>query len=108
MMAEDIARRAAELVGGDRAATHGDKRQNHDNIAALWTAFLAVRKEPTSPLSGRDVAAMMVLLKLARMETGAFNPDDAVDAIGYAAILGQLDSEDAAIDIPPVAAQMGD
>jgi hypothetical protein len=93
--AEDILRRAADLVSGDRATTHGDKRQNHDNIASLWTAYLGIRRDPAAPLRGRDVANMMGLLKIARGETGSFNLDDSVDGAAYLAIAGQLDAEDA-------------
>ena len=38
------------------------------------------------PLTGADAANMMELLKIARRKAGAHNPDDYVDAAGYAAI----------------------
>jgi hypothetical protein len=93
--AEDIATKAAALVSGDRAATHGDKADNFGNIATYWNAFLLTRADNDAAryavhLTGADVAKMMALLKLARMESGKFNPDDAVDACGYAAIAGEL------------------
>lgn len=94
MKAHEIAARAAELVGGDRDRQHGDKRQNHQNIAALWNSFLSIRREPAASLNARDVAIMMCLLKIARMETGSFNLDDAIDAVGYISIAGSLDAED--------------
>ena len=40
------------------------------------------------------VATMMALLKLARTQAGKFNSDDHVDACGYAAIAGEIKSED--------------
>ena len=82
--ASDIARKAASLVSGDRAKTHGDKQENHENIAALWTGYLDMA------VTAKDVANMMVLLKIARTKTGEHNPDDYVDAVGYAAIAGEL------------------
>jgi hypothetical protein len=89
--ATDIAAKAAELIGGDREQTHGDKRVNFDNIAAYWNAFLCMTdRGGFIELTAADVAKMMALLKLARMESGEFNPDDAVDACGYAAIAGEL------------------
>lgn len=88
--AEQIASKAATLVSGDRAKTHGDKTSNFNNIASLWTAWLGIHHDLSRPLRGSDVAKMMVLLKLARMEGGAFNVDDSVDAAGYAAIAGEL------------------
>jgi hypothetical protein len=93
MKAADICRRAAELVSGDRARTHGDKRRNHENIAVMWTAYLQIRRDPESRLTPSDVATMMGLVKVARMELGDYNPDDAVDHVGYAAIRGELDAK---------------
>ncbi len=89
MKAAQIAVQAAELLSGDRQRTHGDKRVNHENIAALWNAYLS-RRPDKKPLSGTEVATMMVLLKVARTLAGVHNPDDYVDAVGYAAIAGEL------------------
>lgn len=82
--ASGIAHKAAGLVSGARAATHGDKQENHENIAALWTGYLEMS------ITAKDVANMMVLLKVARTKTGEYNPDDYMDAVGYAAIAGEL------------------
>lgn len=90
--ADHLIKSAADLVANDRANTHGDKRQNHKNIAALWNAYLDIRRDTASPLTETDVAQMMVLLKLARTQLGAFNQDDYVDLVGYAAIAGELAS----------------
>jgi Domain of unknown function (DUF6378) len=89
MLATDVCRRATELVGGDRARQHGDMLATHTNIAALWSAFLGV------PVTARDVALLLVLLKVARTKTGAFNPDDYVDAAGYAGIAAEVAGHDA-------------
>lgn len=72
------------LVSGERSRTHGDKLENHTNIARLWSAFLGV------PLEPEQVALMMVLLKVARTKTGTFNIDDYVDMAGYSGIAGEL------------------
>lgn len=90
MQASEMLLQVAQLVGADRAAQHGDKRQNHENIAALWNAYLAIRREPGAPLTAADVAHMMVLLKVARTQLGAHNPDDHCDMAGYAAIAGEV------------------
>lgn len=110
MTAAAILATAAALVGGDRAATHGPKRENHGKIAALWNAYLAIRREPASPLGPADVARMMALLKIARSELGRHNGDDAVDAAAYCAIAGEIDDEDAALaglTIDAAAAEVG-
>lgn len=93
MKADEICRLAAGLVSGERARTHGDKRQNHQNIATLWNGYLAIRREPAAPLSPEDILTMMALLKIARMELGEFNPDDAVDGAAYLAIRGELEGQ---------------
>lgn len=98
MNASEICAKAGELVGGDRAATHGDKVANHENIARLWVAYLAHRiiprnsaaGYPCSPLDALDVANMMELLKIARRMAGAHNIDDYVDGAGYAACAGEI------------------
>lgn len=82
--ATDIVGVALELVGGDRATQNGDKVDNHQNIAALWSAFLGVQ------IAADQVALMMVLLKVARTKTGRLNRDDYVDMAGYAGVAGEI------------------
>lgn len=88
MQAVDLIARAGELVGGDRAATHGDKHRNFANIAALWNAFIAAKNG--AALDASDVGHMMALLKIARTQSGLMNDDDAIDAIGYIACAGEI------------------
>lgn len=90
MKASDIAAKAADLVGGDRARTHGDKMDNHRRIATLWNAWLLIRRNPGSELTAFDVAQMMSLLKKARTQSGSYNPDDFVDDAGYASVAGEI------------------
>ena len=84
-----MCRRAIDLVGGDRARQHGEALAAHTNIAVLWSAYLRI------PISARDAALMMVLLKVARTKTGNFNLNDYVDAAGYAAIAAEVAGHDA-------------
>ena len=98
MKAAEIATRAAQLVGGERATTHGEMGRNHQNIAAHWNAYLHARWPGCAAiLQPADVARMMVLLKVARMTTGTHNIDDYVDAVGYASIAGDIMERDAEI-----------
>lgn len=90
MRATDICSKAIELVGGARDREHGSKVKNHNNIAVLWTAYLSIRRNPLAPLSALDVAEMMVLLKVARTQTGALNMDDFIDQAGYAGCAGEI------------------
>jgi hypothetical protein len=91
MKAVEVATRAAELVGGERANTHGDKWLNHYNIACVWNGILAAAgKRPQTPLDAHDVANLMEGLKIARRYTGEFNPDDYIDGAGYAACAAEI------------------
>ncbi len=87
MKAVELLERAAELVGGDRQEDYGTMEQNLGNIADLWSAYLSLREDFN--LTAEDVAWMMVLLKIARAQTGN-KEDNYVDACGYAAIAGQV------------------
>ena len=97
MQAVEILTTAANLVGGDRAKTHGDKYINHGKIASLWNAYLenagiVVRYENGTgiALDPTDVANMMILLKIARTQSGGtHNDDNYIDAAGYAGVAGE-------------------
>lgn len=88
----EVCAKAANLVGGDRQKTHGDKVENHNNIARLWNAFLLNKKNYTVgiPLNAHDVAILMALLKIARTQSGSHNLDDYVDLAGYAGVAAEI------------------
>ena len=97
MRATEICAQAQALVGGDRAAQHGDKLNNHARIAHVWNGILAAAgKAPERPLDAHDVATLMEGLKIARRYSGSFNPDDYVDSCGYAACAGEIRADMAA------------
>ena len=78
-----VAEEAADVVGS-RDDTHGDVRENHEQIAHMWSAYLGVGIEP------HQVAEMMVLLKVSRCSAGSPDRDHYVDIAGYAQIAGEL------------------
>jgi hypothetical protein len=88
LKASDIANKAADLVGGDRAMTHGDMAENLGRVADLWSAYLGRRLD--CGLTAVDVGQMMVLLKVARTQGGTVNADDFIDQCGYAACAGEI------------------
>ena len=90
MNADGFCQQASFLLHKDRAATHGPIVRSLSNIAALWNAYLAIRREPSAPLGPTDIAHMMALLKLARTQNGAVNSDNWVDLVAYAAAAGAL------------------
>lgn len=90
MKAHEIAEQVATIVGVDRAGQHGSKKENFDKIATLWNAYLGIRRHPADPLTALDHAHMMVLLKVARTQSGSTNPDDWMDMAGYAVCAGEV------------------
>lgn len=93
--AEQFCTEAARLVGGPRAATHGDKSINFQNIAELWNGYWRIKcrvndERLSTPFDAHDVGCMMELFKIARRFSGSFNADDYVDAAGYAGCTGEI------------------
>lgn len=90
--ANAIATKAALLVAGDRAKTHGDKLVNHACIAAVVNGYMAARRVVGRPIEidAEDFANIMECMKIARRLTGGFNPDDYIDGAGYAAVAGEI------------------
>ena len=75
---------ARQAITVDRAATHGEAENTFGLIAAYWSAHLGCE------VSAGDVAIMMTLFKCARMKANPGHADNYVDAVGYAAIAGEL------------------
>lgn len=75
---------AGKIVRGSREDTYGPAERNLSRIAEMWSAYLSV------PITARQVAVMMVLLKASR---DAFKPkhDNMVDICGYAYLADILD-----------------
>ena len=77
---------AKQYITKDRAATHGGAEDNFSTIAAFWAAYLS------RPIYAEDVCAMMCLMKLARFKNNPGHEDNAVDLVGYGALMGELAS----------------
>lgn len=71
---------ARQTVCADRQDVHGNPEDSFGTIANLWSAYLGhVRLSPA------DVAAMMALLKIARIRGNPKHMDSWTDLAGYAA-----------------------
>jgi hypothetical protein len=81
--------KAISLIDGERDKQHGDRKENFGMIAALWSAYLGHEIKP------HQVCWCMVLMKAARESNGTHSLDNAIDAAGYAALAGELASNDA-------------
>ena len=85
-IAEEAARIRADVLDTakcyvlkDRNETHGEPEDNFGRIAELWTAYKRV------PFNAPDVAAMMALMKVARIAQSPSHRDSWIDLAGYAA-----------------------
>ena len=85
-----ILEQTKKLVSKDREDKHGNKVENHENIARLWSGYIQNKTKLLIHLLPEDVANMMALLKIARTQAGQHNEDDYVDAVGYCAISGEI------------------
>lgn len=78
---------AADTIDGDRNDTYGGPESSFTTIAALWNEYLrVVTTVPGDALQPHDVAAMLALLKIARIAgSGGTHKDSWLDLAGYAA-----------------------
>lgn len=91
----EILEEAIRIVCREREGQYGSPENNFSTIAAMWSAYLRARCEADQlALDGKDVAAMMALLKIARVASGKTKMDNWIDLAGYAACGGALDLAD--------------
>lgn len=68
-----------------RPKSYGPPEQNFGRIAALWNIYMGDKYGEDLGLVAVDVACMMVLMKVARLEETPDHIDSWVDIAGYAA-----------------------
>lgn len=83
----DILHAAEKCVCGQREQDYGTPEDNFKAIAELWEAYLnkACTRGVNVCVEAKDVAAMMALLKIARIAAGGGKADSWIDLAGYAA-----------------------
>lgn len=95
MNRSEILEAARTCVCSQREQDYGTPEDNFETIGLLWGVYLrAAHPElakvmATNHIIAKDVAAMMALLKVARIATGS-SPDSFVDLAGYAACAGEI------------------
>lgn len=75
----ELLEKALEIVNGARQENYGKPEANFARIAAYWTLYLEKHVTPA------DVAAMMILMKTARLQNNIKHEDSWIDIAGYAA-----------------------
>lgn len=92
MNRSEILAAAEKCVNGNRQQDYGTPERSFDTIAALWNAYLSGTGFSILAIKPDDVAAMLALLKIARIATGHGKDDNWVDLAGYAACGGEIQS----------------
>jgi hypothetical protein len=69
----------------DRNQTCGDPEDNFRTIAAYWTSYAQSIGFKDTVFGSKDVAAMMILMKVSRLATSPGKLDHWVDIAGYGA-----------------------
>lgn len=94
MTRDEILSAAQKCVSGDREQDYGSPENNFDTIARMWAAYLrAVRMARGEfRVTAKDVAAMLALLKIARIGSGHAKEDNWIDLAGYAACGGEIET----------------
>lgn len=90
MNRKEFLEKVGATVDGQREDDYGAPEQNLKRIASLWGTYLGTIVRPG------DVAAMMALLKIARLSQNIYHDDSWLDLAGYAAIGAEITSEDEA------------
>lgn len=92
MNRSEILAAAEKCVNGNRQQDYGTPERSFDTIAALWNAYLSGTGFSILAIKPDDVAAMLALLKIARIATGHGKDDNWIDLAGYAACGGEIQS----------------
>ena len=82
----DVLEEARDLIRGDRAESYGEARASFQRIADFWSTYKGVQFTP------KDVASMMILLKISRGVTSA-KRDNWVDIIGYGTLGSEMEGD---------------
>lgn len=76
---------AHALVNAERQDDYGPPAASFLRIAALWSAYLGY------PVTGKDVAVCMALLKFSR-EAHSHKRDNLLDAAGYIGLAADMEA----------------
>ena len=77
-----LLQRADKMVNGERDVQYGNPKDSFERIAEYWQTYL----EDKVNIGAEDVAIMLILMKIARLEGSEYlHQDSWVDIAGYAA-----------------------
>lgn len=87
MNRKELLETATNIVMGARQENYGSPESNFQRIADLWNVYLGAELHPA------DIAIMMILMKIARLQNNIRHEDSWVDIAGYAANGAELTDE---------------
>lgn len=95
MTRKEVLEKAEGCVCKNREDEYGSPEDSFGVIAKMWEGYLSgTLQQPEVVIERKDVAAMLALLKIARIACGIFHADNWVDLAGYAACGGELEAPD--------------
>lgn len=90
--AADTLRIAAEAVCGERNQSYGSPADDFRTQAEMFSSYLSRTNGAQVLVTASDIAALMILVKIAR-QAHCHKADNWIDVAGYAACGAQCDSE---------------
>lgn len=84
-----ILKEADTIINGKREIDYGSVEDNFARIANLWSTYLSEVNGMIIEVTPKEVADLMILLKMARIMNSGTR-DSYVDIAGYSAIAGEL------------------
>jgi hypothetical protein len=85
MRRKELLDKAIEIIEGARQEHYGTPEDNFARIAEYWQTYLRQLNTGEIYVAAHDVAAMMVLMKVARLVSDYRHDDSWLDIAGYAA-----------------------
>lgn len=85
-----VLKEAERCVCGQREQDYGTPEDSFNLIAKLWTTYVSTGSLVDLVFDAKDVAAMMALLKIARISENPQHMDNWVDLAGYASCGGEI------------------
>lgn len=104
MTRKEILDAALKCVNGDRDRQYGNPEDSFRCIAEFWNNYIRCRTGYDVHLEPSDTAAMLALLKIARIAGGQVKDDNWIDLAGYAACGGEVQHKET--DEDPVLPQL--
>ena len=86
-----VLKEAHAIIYGDREKTYGHPAKNLNTIAVMWKAYLKGLNKDIEEINAKDVAALMMLVKVARFANDPSHRDNLEDICGYAALIERCD-----------------